>query len=685
MAHIRRFILTLPFTLPVFIAVFTITSIVFLVCNFFVSQYIWLVGTTLSLLVSYLVHKRIFPHIDSSRSSLVGILAVLVFCFVWFLGNAHYTSQHIYVDRDPAVYSTAAMWLIKHDNLHIKQDYPIFDSDKVERQGSPGYTPSLANPNEVSPQGAQAFTVLLSLMGRAAGAERMLHFAPLFGALGLLTFFGFLRLFVKQQKWAIIGTVILSVSLPLLYFSRDTYSEPLALVFVFSSLAILNFAYKTNSKYMWFVAGLVAGAGALTRIDALLSIAGLLIAVFVMIAQTPRKQKKETYIYTLIFILTIALLFLLALYDLAYLASGYYKEQFPLIKLEIIAVIVLVAIGFGYNLLPNVSEKIEKFRKEKTEKIATVLAYASGVIGLILLSRPLWYTSLDKQSLPGIVALQAKLGLATNGFRNYGENSLEWMMWYIGALTVILALVGLVVVAVKLLKSREIIFAAFMGVVGGAAIVYLNFPSITGDQIWASRRFLPVVIPGFIAMAMIALSVTEEYKSKMASSIRKHITPILLALAFCCFLGAITTSFPFVRTRTYDGEFNQVMGICKKLPPNSALLLVGNYSFTAVQTLKSLCGKDIAVASLRHGMELTSKDVSQINASVTKSGKRLYIGALRYNAPILINNGITRPYSTSKVLEYEQTLTKPPESTTVLVLDFYLSEVDKQGRLSSVK
>jgi hypothetical protein len=683
--RIKRLVATLPYTLPVFIAVFTIIAILFLICDFFVSEYIWTVGGIFSFLLAYLTHKRILPYVDISKSSLWGVLTVLVACIVWFLGNAHYTSQHIYVDRDPGVYSTSAMWLMHHDDLHIKQDYQIFGSDKTERRGSPGYTPSIASPNELSPQGAQAFPVLLALIGRIVGVEGMLHAAPLFGALGIFTFFGFLQLFLKRQKWAIVGAAILSVSLPLLYFSRDTYSEPLALVFAFSSLAMIYFAQKTGHKYMWFIAGLAAGASALTRIDSLLSTAGLLMAIFLMIAQAPRKQKKESYVHAIIFILTAAILFGLALFNLAYLASGYLKEQLPLMKLEMIVVVGLMIVGFGYNLLPGISKKVENLIEKNIQKITTGLAYAAGAIGLILLSRPLWYISLDKQSLLGIIAIQTKFGLAIDGFRNYAENSLGWMMWYIGPLTVFLAFAGLIIVTVRILKSRNIIFAAFVGVVGGASIVYLNFPSITGDQIWASRRFLPVVIPGLIALAMMALATVEEYKPKIASKVRRHMTPALLAVAFCCLLGALITSSPFVRTRTYDGEFSHAMKICRRLPENSALLLTGDYSFTAVQTFRSLCKNDLVVASVRHDTELTREDVSKINTSVKGKGKKLYIGALRYNSPILIDSGVDRPYSSVEVSEYERTLTKPPEFTTALALNFYFSEVDEFGHILPVE
>jgi len=680
---LKRILITLPYTIPVFVASFTTIAIAFLIADLFVTTYVVIVGVIVSFLLSYFAYKHVARDIEVTKSNMLWTSLVVFFCGLWFVGNAHFTSQHIFVDRDPGIYSTAAIWLTEHESLRIEKDNQVFDSDIVQSEGS-AYKQSLNNENELAVQGAHALPALLSLVGRVVGIEGMLHIIPLFGAIALLAFYGFLRVFVKKKLWSILGMVLLSVSLPMIYFSRDTYSEPLALIFVFGGLSMLFFAQKTNHYMIWLAAGVVAGAGALTRIDSLLAIAGMLGAVFLVVARADEKARRRTFVGVTIFILAAAALFGLSYLDLAILSSNYLQEHIHLIKMQLIVVVSILIIGYLYNGLPHTAKIINQFFSRNRKLFMVITAYASGAIGLILLSRPLWFIGMEGREILHVKLIQLASGMEQNGFRNYAENSLEWMMWYIGALTVFLALIGLVLIIMKIFTSRNIIYVAFIGVVGGAALIYLNIPSITADQIWASRRFLPVVIPGLIALAVYVLASVETNKGRAPKTLQKHITVILLGVMAGCIIGAASTTLPFAKARTYDGQVAQVKEVCDTLPKNSALLLTGGYSYIAVPTFRAVCG-DIEVGFIPDDKKISNEIIAAINNSVRSTGRELYMGVLRYNIGLVAANGITQPFNSSISMEYEYTLTKPPETLKPTVLDFYLASVDENGYMHAVR
>ena len=108
----------------------------------------------------------------------------------------------------------------------------------------------------------------------------------------------------------------------------------------------------------------------------------------------------------------------------------------------------------------------------------------------------------------GTVAFVQSLGhLSIDSTRKYAELSVQWISWYLGPLSLTLAIVVAAVV-VSLLVKGSLRFpakvAAFM--FAPPALLYLWMPSITPDHIWATRRFLPAVFPGVILLVFAAIA-----------------------------------------------------------------------------------------------------------------------------------------------------------------------------------
>src|SRR5690606_13145851 len=121
-------------------------------------------------------------------------------------------------------------------------------------------------------QGNHLLPALLGTVGRIVGIANMVRINVVIGGIALLAFYSFARQLIPS-KWALLATLSLSLTLPFIYFSRDVYTELLALTFTFSALAILLLAQRLRQNSLWVISGLVLGASTLARIDAYLTIA----------------------------------------------------------------------------------------------------------------------------------------------------------------------------------------------------------------------------------------------------------------------------------------------------------------------------------------------------------------------------------------------------------------------------
>ena len=101
-------------------------------------------------------------------------------------------------------------------------------------------------------------------------------------------------------------------------------------------------------------------------------------------------------------------------------------------------------------------------------------------------------------------------------------------------------------------KSRlSIQVATFM--FAPPALLYLWRPTITPDQVWAARRFLPAVFPAVILLAFALICVLANGPEPNATSFRRSI-------AICA--GIATVVFPWLTIRNVS-QLNGNAGCCR--------------------------------------------------------------------------------------------------------------------------
>ena len=126
-----------------------------------------------------------------------------------------------------------------HSRLPIATHPEIFGTPPGYGDASAGFGNTLSGGGHVYAQGNHLLPAMLAVVGWLFGTTAMLKANVAFGAMALFAFFGLARRVVTPPL-ALLAMTVVAVSMPLAFVSRDTYSEPLALLFLMGGLALLQ-------------------------------------------------------------------------------------------------------------------------------------------------------------------------------------------------------------------------------------------------------------------------------------------------------------------------------------------------------------------------------------------------------------------------------------------------------------
>jgi hypothetical protein len=260
----------------------------------------------------------------------------------------------------------------------------------------------------------------------------------------------------------------------------------------------------------------------------------------------------------------------------------------------------------------------------------------AGVVGLLSayagLVRPQVETGrhLSPRQPTAVAALQEQAGLAIDPLRSYDERSLEWLSWYFGPAAITLGLVGLVLLVHRTLvrqRSPEqarvaLASLAFLLLFGASTALYLWRPSIIPVQYWATRRFLPVTIPGLLLCAAW-LAAALPRPSRPGAGARGLRIGVGAAVAAALLVPPLVFLPGHGTEREYIPMLAATEQVCAALEPDDAVLLVGGQRLSTglPQTIHAFCGVPVAVIS----ETTTLADVDTAARAAQAAGKRLVL------------------------------------------------------------
>jgi hypothetical protein len=621
--------------------------------------------------------------------ALAATVAIAVAFTVWQL--AERTEQIIYL-RDPATYLQVAYWIAHHGLLPIPDNASAFGGPHLGLGfASSNYYPRGTG---IVPQFMTGAPLVLAAGIWLHGINGALLVTPVIGGCAVLSFGG-LAGRLAGPGWAPAAAAVLALSLPEQYTSRGSFSEPLAQVLLFGGLCLLADSLvinrNTGKKLDWpgqdkvlaALAGLALGLTILVRIDGLSDI--LPAVPFLGVLLAARRRQAVPFGVALVV-------------GVGYgLADGYLKSR-PYLDLEapslrplgyiVAATIVATAAGIAITASQKARCTARRLLDTRTARYLPAAAAALTVLIFVGFAvRPLVQTvagETNPTSIAYVAELQKLAGLPVNGHRQYYEDSLYWVIWYLGVPAVLLGAFGLAVLAKRITKAlltwkdptaAARVWALPLMMASWAVVTVLYRPAVAPDQPWASRRLVPFVLPGLILGGIWAAAWLKGQAAQLGRTRATAVT-----IASCCAASlliptALTTLDPsFTKTTGVDahgmafrkigtGEITAVGKLCRNIPPGSSVVILDQLTADRfAQVVRGICNTPTAILS--HPGAL-----STVVRSIEKTGRR----------PVLLaENKDELPGTPKQVVDLLTTqeahnLTAPPTRTWLIHYTVWMS------------
>jgi hypothetical protein len=561
--------------------------------------------------------------------ALAGTVAVAAAFAAWQI--AERTQQIIYL-RDPATYLQVGYWLAHHGSLPIPDSLAAFGGAHPGLSfASLNYYPRGAS---IVPQFMTGTPLVLAALVWLGGIPAALVVTPLIGACAVLAFGG-LAGRLAGPGWAPAAAAVLALSLPEQYTSRGTFSEPLAQVLLFGGLCLLADSLLTGrnrhasgwagqDKVLAALGGLALGLTVLVRLDGLSDIVPAIPFLGVLLAA--RRSQGLAFGAGL-------------LAGVGYgLADGYLLSR-PYLDLEapslrplalITAVVVLLtAAGVAVTGQPAWREGLTGWLWNQGPRgplaaravfwLPEVAAALTVLVFIGFAVRPLVQTvagETDPTSIAYVAELQKLAHLPVDGRRQYYEDGLYWVIWYLGVPAVLLGASGLALLARRcgqaLLAWKDPdavarVWALPLMIALWVIVTVLWRPAVSPDQPWASRRLVPFVLPGLILGAVWACAWLKDRASRLGRSpatsaavasccAASLLIPTALATGDLSVTGHGVSAHGMAFRSIGAGELTAVNKLCAAIGPDASAVFLD--SLTAdrfAQVVRGVCGAPAAV------------------------------------------------------------------------------------------
>ncbi|KRE26053.1 glycosyltransferase family 39 protein [Agromyces sp. Soil535] len=614
------------------------------------------------------------PTAFSSRFGWHSALAALIIVIAWLAVNLPYASRWIDVTRDPGFLTLEGIWLSDHADpaLPIGTAADVAAAVPDARVSSLAYFPQ---DGALHAQGAKLVPGLVAIGGWIGGTEGVLVGNLLIGAVALVLFYGFARRMIGPV-WSLPALIALASSMPMVAFSRSIYTEPLVVGVTFAGLTFLWIAIKSRMWYHYLAGGALVGAGGLARIDGVAIVIGvvlgLAVIMFVETDDTARRRNRLNYIICVgaAFVVTAV-----GVVDLVLNSPGYLQDlsgEFGLLtSAAVISALLGLLLTFG-RPWRGVRKALIRWRVP----LSWVAFAGVLVIAAVLLSRPLWYVGHGNAPIDLVGGLQALSGLPVDPTRSYDELSLTWVAMYMSWATVVAALVGVAVALRRSILRRDARLFLVLAVVAAPSLLYLLRVSITPDQIWAMRRFLPVTIPGLILIALYLLLVVTNWLSARSTIWRTGGRIVAGGLALSVVVFPFLTWGHMFTAIEHGGRLGEAESICRAVDERP-VVYVQSKNYFYLPTLKTMCGVDV----VNFDDEPTRRELREVRAAWGAQD----VVVVTFDEEVVPWADTPAPYRTTSIETWPTMLNQRPYEPATSVSRVWLGTIDEAGSVQPIR
>ena len=416
-----------------------------------------------------------------------------------------------------------------------------------------GFTiPQIAEP-VVTSGFSPLFPVLTAMFQQVSPSRGALFVAPLFGVLSVGGLF-LVAAHLGGIRTGLLAALLAAASLPQIWFAKYPVPETVAQFFVVAGLLALLAAFRDDRPWLAAAAGGFFGLACFAKIDmiVLLSVA---LAAFVAWRLLVRPEGGARCVVFLLGAFALALAHNVVHYVI-------YPSDYTLYLRQLLerggVVPRLAAVGLTAVALVAIGAATLAFRGQwRRLGPAAPLALGWGLVGLLAAEAVVYATT----------------------FAGRWPDTLFWLSWYLRWPVLGLFVVGLLWLLWSGRAGRANQGLSFLLILTGVvSLHYLYDPLEPGEHIWSMRRFVPIVLPGMLAVvAMGAGRLVEWVYFEF-----RTVATTALAAVLVGFVGAPSASV--LGERLWAGVLEQSAALARTFPEGAAVLVGPGLAGTHVQT-----------------------------------------------------------------------------------------------------
>jgi len=417
----------------------------------------------------------------------------------------------------------------------------------------------------------------------------------------------------------------------------------------------------------------------LSRVDALVYLIPLpVLGGVALLAARSRDDRRFLWRMYAAVILGAFPMVILGTIDLMYRTGGYYAalhSQIALLRIGFAASIV------GAVVLVVVWPRLGALRRWTDRKRPALGAVAAAVAVFGLLAawslRPAVQhvrSGIDSSISAAVSAAQKSEGLPLDPLRTYAEQTMNWMAWYLGAVALVFAIIGIGLLLSRLIRRPTPAIALLLTVAGIGTALYLWTPQITPTQIWAMRRYVPAALPFLVLASAFAIDAGLNMLPRLGlSRTWARLIPIAAVVAVVAFPVGVV--LPVRNFQSQAGFLDVVDKTCETIGRNASVIFVPDdrLRLTMPQTMRSYCG--VPAAQLTQA--ISAERLKTMAGSWQAEGRTLWVlgsspGVIVKSAPGLSPSLVARAVNT---LHLDETLSRPPSTYRTERLEVYAAKV----------
>jgi hypothetical protein len=490
-----------------------------------------------------------------------GTVAVAVGFAAW---QILLNSPQIIVLRSPGALFQFGYWIAEHGLLPIPQTLAAFGGSHPGLTfSSPGFSQQGVG---IVPQFMAGLPMVLSAGFWVHGVAGGALVSPILGAFAVLTFGGLAGRLAGPQ-WAPAAALVLALTLPEQYISRSAFAEPLVQVLMFGGLCLvidslavdpLTMRAAGHARPSWAgavrwpdwlasataaaaIGGLALGLASLVAISSLAVVAPVILFLGALVGG--RRYQAVPFGGGLLIGAGCGLAagYLLAPSSLRALGPSLRDLGLIIAGLVVVAAAGIAVAWYGparRRMRRLLTARPLRWLPEAAGWVCLAAAIAFAIRPFVQIVRG----DTNPSTVAYVAALQRLLHLPVDPTRLYSERSLYWVIWYVGVPAVLLGGFGIALLTRRCLRAlltwRDAdgmarLWALPLMIIGWATVSVLWRPGTVPDQPWASRRLVPVLLPGLILCGIWVSSWLAVRARERGAG------PGALAAASACFVAAL--------------------------------------------------------------------------------------------------------------------------------------------------